>query len=145
MREPATPQPQALPHTLTLTLTHTTPPLHPPCPPHPPQVFDVRMTPRMLASVPFAAGPSVLRFHPCLPSTLLLASAGGAFTLADAQGMGGRRVWLGLGCGGWRLGLGWAGGWGNSRPGSRAAVLASQRTLHTLAPCLCRRRRAVPG
>lgn len=54
-----------------------------------PQVFDVRMTPRMLSSVPFAAGPSVLRFHPRYTSTLLLASAGGAFTLADAQGMSG--------------------------------------------------------
>ena len=53
----------------------------------PPQVFDVRMTPRMLSSVPFAPGPSLLRFHPRFSSTLLLASASGAFTLADAQGM----------------------------------------------------------
>ena len=55
----------------------------------PPQVFDVRMTPRMLSSVPFAPGPSLLRFHPRFSSTLLLASASGAFTLADAQGMSG--------------------------------------------------------
>ncbi|KAL4859552.1 PAN2-PAN3 deadenylation complex catalytic subunit pan2 [Chlorella vulgaris] len=51
------------------------------------KVFDVRMTPRMLCSVPFAPGPSLLRFHPRFNSTMLLASAGGAFTMADAQGM----------------------------------------------------------
>ncbi len=54
------------------------------------QVFDVRMGARMLASVPFAPGPAMLRFHPRFSSTLLLASASGAFTLADAQGMSGR-------------------------------------------------------
>ncbi|KAL4432378.1 hypothetical protein ABPG77_001677 [Micractinium sp. CCAP 211/92] len=51
------------------------------------KVFDVRMAPRMLASVPFAAGPSLLRFHPRISGTLLLASASGVFTLADAQGL----------------------------------------------------------
>ncbi|KAL4430743.1 hypothetical protein ABPG75_005999 [Micractinium tetrahymenae] len=51
------------------------------------KVFDVRMAPRMLSSVPFAAGPSLLRFHPRISGTLLLASASGVFTLADAQGM----------------------------------------------------------
>lgn len=53
------------------------------------QVFDVRMGARMLASVPFAPGPALLRFHPRFSSTLLLGSASGAFTLADAQGMSG--------------------------------------------------------
>lgn len=47
------------------------------------------MAPRMLSSVPFAAGPSLLRFHPRISGTLLLASASGVFTLADAQGMSG--------------------------------------------------------
>ena len=59
------------------------------------QVFDVRMTPRMLSSVPFAPGPAILRFHPRFGDTLLLASAGGAFTLANAQGMSCERAGVG--------------------------------------------------
>lgn len=62
-------------------------PLRPGLGPSVVQVFDVRMAPRMLASVPFAAGPSLLRFHPRISGTLLLASASGVFTLADAQGL----------------------------------------------------------
>lgn len=62
-----------------------------PCPPL--QLFDVRMGARMLSSVPFAPGPALLRFHPRFSSTLLLASASGAFTLADAQGMSGGPAW----------------------------------------------------
>ena len=53
------------------------------------KVFDVRMAPRMLASFPFTPGPAMLRFHPTLGSTVLVAAASGAFTLADASGMGG--------------------------------------------------------
>lgn len=52
----------------------------------------MRMTPRLLSTVPFAAGPTMLRLHPRFSSTLLLASASGAFTLADAQGISGARL-----------------------------------------------------
>ena len=45
------------------------------------------MAPRMLTSLPFPAGPSLLRFHPRFSSTLLVGSASGLFTLADTQGM----------------------------------------------------------
>lgn len=51
------------------------------------KIFDVRMSPRMLAALPFAPGPSMLRFHPLLSGTLLVASAGGAFAMVDASGM----------------------------------------------------------
>ena len=53
------------------------------------KIFDVRMGLRMLATIPFAAGPSLLRFHPQFPTTLLVASASGMFTFTDATGMGG--------------------------------------------------------
>eukprot|EP00887_Chlorella_sp_A99_P005338 scaffold1.g5338.t1 len=52
-------------------------------------VFDVRMAPRMLSSLPFAPGPLLLRFHPRLPGTLLVGSASGVFCLADVQGYAG--------------------------------------------------------
>jgi hypothetical protein len=55
-------------------------------PPLPLQVFDVRMQPRMLTSVPFAPGPSLLTFHPKLRDTLLVGSAGGVFMLASVPG-----------------------------------------------------------
>lgn len=74
-------------------------PLRTAAPPSCLQVFDVRMTPRMLCSVPFAPGPSLLRFHPRFNSTMLLASAGGAFTMADAQGMSGALPAAGEGSG----------------------------------------------
>ena len=63
------------------------------------------MTPRMLSSVPFAPGPSILRFHPRFGDTLLLASAGGAFTLANAQGMSCEHA-VCVGVGGWDVGTG---------------------------------------
>ena len=44
------------------------------------------MAPRMLTLLPFNAGPAMMRFHPSFSATLLLASASGTFTLADAQG-----------------------------------------------------------
>ncbi|KAK9796711.1 hypothetical protein WJX73_008700 [Symbiochloris irregularis] len=51
------------------------------------KVFDVRVLPRMLGSYPFTGGtPALLRFHPKFSSTLLVASAKGAFTLADVNG-----------------------------------------------------------
>ncbi len=50
------------------------------------QVYDVRMTARMLTLLPFNAGPEMLRFHPAFSGTLLLASSSGIFSLADAQG-----------------------------------------------------------
>jgi hypothetical protein len=46
----------------------------------------VRMVPRLLTLLPFSAGPAMLRFHPAFSGTLLLASASGIFSLADAQG-----------------------------------------------------------
>jgi PAB-dependent poly(A)-specific ribonuclease subunit 2 len=58
------------------------------------KVFDVRMGLRMLANLPFAAGPTLLRFHPSSysdsgsSSTLLIGSESGMFTLIDATGMG---------------------------------------------------------
>lgn len=50
------------------------------------QVFDLRASPRLLSSIPFGAGPSMLRFHPKFSSTLLVAGAQGVFVLADASG-----------------------------------------------------------
>eukprot|EP00850_Spirogloea_muscicola_P011319 SM000070S21285 [mRNA] locus=s70:22412:31223:- [translate_table: standard] len=53
-----------------------------------PLVFDVRQTARALTHVPFAPGPSVLKFHPTFSSVLLIASASGAVVLTDVQGSG---------------------------------------------------------
>lgn len=50
------------------------------------QVYDLRSAPRMTASVPFPAGPSLLRFHPKFSSTILITSSSGTFTLADTSG-----------------------------------------------------------
>ncbi len=50
------------------------------------QVYDLRSVPRMTSSFVFNSGPTMLRFHPKLSSTLLVASARGVFTLADANG-----------------------------------------------------------
>ena len=50
------------------------------------QVYDLRSVPRMTSSFVFNSGPTLLRFHPKLSSTLLVASARGVFTLADANG-----------------------------------------------------------
>ena len=50
------------------------------------QVIDVRSLPRLLNSVPFRPGPSLLRFHPKFSSTLLIGSEAGIFTLSDIQG-----------------------------------------------------------
>ena len=40
----------------------------------------------MTSSFAFNSGPTLLKFHPKLSSTLLVASARGVFTLADANG-----------------------------------------------------------
>lgn len=50
------------------------------------QVYDLRSVPRMTSSFVFNSGPTLLRFHPKLSSTLLVGSARGVFTLADANG-----------------------------------------------------------
>jgi hypothetical protein len=50
------------------------------------QVFDIRALPRLVGSVPFPAGPSMLHFHPKLSGTLLVASNSGVFTMASTQG-----------------------------------------------------------
>ena len=52
----------------------------------PKQVYDLRAGARMATSVAFNAGPALARFHPKFSATLLLASLGGTFTLADANG-----------------------------------------------------------
>jgi len=49
-------------------------------------VFDLRAGARLLASLPFGAGPSMLRFHPKFSATLLVAGSQGVFVLADASG-----------------------------------------------------------
>ena len=55
------------------------------------KVFDVRMVPRLLCMLPFGAGPSLLRFHPRLSSTLVVASTSGSAMAMDAQGLGADR------------------------------------------------------
>ena len=50
------------------------------------QVYDPKNAPRMASSLGFKRGPPLLKFHPKLSSTLLVASARGVFTLADANG-----------------------------------------------------------
>jgi PAB-dependent poly(A)-specific ribonuclease subunit 2 len=47
------------------------------------KVYDLRMGARMASSLGFNPGPALLRLHPKFSSTLLLASLGGTFTLAD--------------------------------------------------------------
>lgn len=56
------------------------------------KVFDVRMGLRMLSTLPFPAGPTLLRFRPGYSSTLLIGSASGMFTLTDAAGLGGGEI-----------------------------------------------------
>lgn len=53
------------------------------------RVFDVRMGLRMVTSLPFTAGPTLLRFHPSFSSGLLIGSASGIFTLTEATGLAG--------------------------------------------------------
>ena len=43
------------------------------------------MTARVTTTIPFSAGPSLLRFHPRFPGTLLLASSTGRFILSPVQ------------------------------------------------------------
>jgi hypothetical protein len=87
------------------------------------------MTPRMLSSLPFAPGPSILRFHPRFGDTLLLASAGGAFTLANTQGMSCEHaVWM----------VGWMSGPGGSSSSLRRQAGSqppSRQAGSQLAPC----------
>jgi len=49
------------------------------------QVYDLRMTARVTTTIPFSAGPSLLRFHPRFPGTLLVASSTGHFILSQVQ------------------------------------------------------------
>eukprot|EP00271_Cylindrocystis_brebissonii_P019200 TRINITY_DN5748_c0_g1_i5.p1 TRINITY_DN5748_c0_g1~~TRINITY_DN5748_c0_g1_i5.p1 ORF type:complete len:602 (-),score=103.63 TRINITY_DN5748_c0_g1_i5:18-1823(-) len=49
------------------------------------KVFDLRHSARPVTHVPFAPGPSVLRFQPKFSSLLLLGSASGATILTDVQ------------------------------------------------------------
>lgn len=50
------------------------------------QVYDLRSTAKVMATIPFSAGPALLRFHPRLSSTLLVAASSGIFSLAQIQG-----------------------------------------------------------
>ena len=47
------------------------------------QVYDLRSTARVMTTLPFSAGPALLRFHPRYSGTLLIASTSGAFTLSQ--------------------------------------------------------------
>ena len=49
------------------------------------QVYDLRSTVRMMTSIPFSLGPSLLRFHPRFPSTLLIAASSGQFLMEHVQ------------------------------------------------------------
>ena len=48
------------------------------------QVYDLRSTARVMTTLPFSAGPALLRFHPRYSGTLLIASTSGAFTISQA-------------------------------------------------------------
>lgn len=50
------------------------------------KVFDSRMGIKALAAIPFSNGPSLLRFHPTLRSTVLACSSGGMFSMVDTSG-----------------------------------------------------------
>ena len=52
------------------------------------QVYDLRSTARVMTTLPFSAGPALLRFHPRYSGTLLIASTSGAFTLSQTPAMG---------------------------------------------------------
>lgn len=52
------------------------------------KVYDLRAAPRLLTSVPFHGGAAMLAFHPKFSATLLIASASGAFSLADTGSQG---------------------------------------------------------
>ena len=49
------------------------------------QVYDLRSTARVMNTVPFSAGPALLRFHPRFSGTLLVASSSGIFSMSDVQ------------------------------------------------------------
>ncbi|KAA6420071.1 MAG: PAB-dependent poly(A)-specific ribonuclease subunit 2, partial [Trebouxia sp. A1-2] len=53
------------------------------------KVFDLRSAPRLLNTVPFRPGSSLLRFHPKFSSTLLIGSQAGIFTLGEMMAFGG--------------------------------------------------------
>jgi PAB-dependent poly(A)-specific ribonuclease subunit 2 len=50
------------------------------------KLFDSRMGVKQLSSIPFSNGPSLLKFHPTLKSTLLACSASGIFGMVDTSG-----------------------------------------------------------
>ena len=52
------------------------------------KVYDLRVMPRMLTSVPFRSGAAMLAFHPKFSGTLLVAAASGVFALADTSSQG---------------------------------------------------------
>lgn len=49
------------------------------------KIFDTRMGLRMLGSVPFPPGPTMLRFHPHYPTSLIAASATGMFATVETS------------------------------------------------------------
>lgn len=53
------------------------------------RVFDVRMGLRILSTLPCSSGPTALKFHPKLNSSLLVCSSNGMFSLMEASGMDG--------------------------------------------------------
>ena len=49
-------------------------------------MFDLRAGGRLLSTVPFNAGPTLLRFHPTFSSTIFVVSTTGMFGLMDVNG-----------------------------------------------------------
>lgn len=56
------------------------------------KLFDSRMGIKPLSLIPFSNGPSILKFHPTLQSTLLACSANGIFEMLDIAGAVSRNV-----------------------------------------------------
>ncbi|KAI9313283.1 ubiquitin carboxyl-terminal hydrolase-domain-containing protein [Dichotomocladium elegans] len=51
------------------------------------KVYDIRMTARSLAPIPFPSGPMFLRMHPTLSTTCLVASQTGQFQMCDVSSL----------------------------------------------------------
>ena len=50
------------------------------------KLFDSRMGIKLLSSIPFSNGPSILKFHPTLKSTVIACSTNGVFGMVDTSG-----------------------------------------------------------
>lgn len=52
------------------------------------QVYDLRLTARVMSTIPFSSGPSMLRFHPRYQDTLLIGASSGQFIMDHVQAAG---------------------------------------------------------